>query len=131
MSLVFSVVIAFVLSSGSWRPASVDEPCQPLSPPKRMPSVGQLVDSLSLLARVQALDSAASGEVVVSVTPSQPPGGYLVDLPNPTPRQDSVVEFVLAAMRPASRARRRDFACASNTVRRPPRRWNHRSCADQ
>lgn len=74
--------------------------CRPLSQPKRLPEPSLVVDTAGLLARLATVAPGSPGDVAVSLLWSDHPEGYLLgELPHP-PWHHSVLQHLLASLRP-------------------------------
>jgi hypothetical protein len=83
--------------------AVIPDSCAPLSQPKRMPNLTAVLDSTGLMARLQALDTASAGSVIVGIIYSSAPSGHIIERSPPTPASELVLSHVLASLRSPSK----------------------------
>jgi hypothetical protein len=68
-----------------------------------MPPIDALLDTLGLRPRLEAADTAAVGELIVSVWLEHPPSGFMVEGSAKRSAPKAVLELVLSSVRQASR----------------------------
>ncbi|NOT09366.1 MAG: hypothetical protein HOP28_14310 [Gemmatimonadales bacterium] len=76
--------------------------CQPVSPAHLLVDVGQVLDSAGLLRRLGGPDTRANPPIV-SVFLSKPPTAHVVDAPPEATPPDSLIDQILASLRPDSK----------------------------